>query len=688
MGKDGIILMITLVKKPLFIYGLILRIILIFTVSSLAVTKWYVPFLNESISTFTLDPWSFWCAKDGDVLAFPYGYVMWIFFLPLTLICKYASVPLFYGYGFTLLVADFSVLSLLRKIIPERERLLLLVYWCSPIVLFATYFLGLNDLIPVFMLLISLCFIKNNNLLFSGIALVAALSAKLSMVLTLPFFLIYLLHNNALRQYLSQFLVGLLCGVVIFLLPFMLSSAGLKMLFSNPEILKVYHLAFNVGETTKIYITPLVYFLILYAVWRIKRLNFDLFYAMLGISLLVVVLMTPASPGWFIWTIPLLVKYQSTSDRTSILLTGLFSIFYILSSLFIILPSLGMVSISELLKNISNTFNGNVISLIHTAMASVGLILVVRIWREAILKNDYFRLSKKPFVIGISGDSGSGKDTFSDALKGLFGAHSVATLSGDDYHLWDRQKPMWQVMTHLNPKANDLEGFSHDLIALADGKAIYAKHYNHATGRMSHPYKIKSNDVVIASGLHALYLPILRECYSLKIYLDINEDLRKYFKLKRDVYQRGHTIEKVMSSFEKREPDSDRFIRPQSSYADIIFSLQPIHPRMLEKAVNDQLRYKLMIRSRHGINENSLIRVLVGICGLHVDMTVHKDSSEIELIIEGENSAEDISLATKLLCPRVFEFLDIQPKWQGGMLGLMQLITLSHINQALTKRFI
>lgn len=298
-------------------------------------------------------------------------------------------------------------------------------------------------------------------------------------------------------------------------------------------------------------------------------------------------------------------------------------------------------------------------------------------------------LSRKPFVLGIAGDSGAGKDTFSDAMKGLFGSHSVTTLSGDDYHLWDRQKPMWQVMTHLNPMANDLEGFAHDLISLTDGKTIQSRHYDHQTGRMSRPFEIKSNDIIIASGLHALYLPILRECYNLSVYLDIDEGLRRYFKLRRDVHQRGHPIERVLSSFERREPDSEKFIRPQASYADLVLSLQPIHPRVLQEADGKHpLRFKLVARSRHGLNELSLTRVLIGVCGLHVDMNSSRDASEVELTIEGETSAQDIALAAQMICPRIFEFLDIRPLWQDGVMGLMQLITLSHINQALTKRFI
>lgn len=247
---------------------------------------------------------------------------------------------------------------------------------------------------------------------------------------------------------------------------------------------------------------------------------------------------------------------------------------------------------------------------------------------------------------------------------------------------------MWQVMTHLNPRANDLEAYAHDLLALTDGRAIMSRHYDHSTGKMSLPFQVRSNDFIIASGLHALYLPILRRCYDLSIYLDIDEDLRRFLKLERDVKQRGHTVERVLSSLAKRAPDSDRFIRPQSQHADLVMSLQPIHPRLLEGDVK-QMRYKLQARSRHGLSEGSLARVLTGVCGLHVDMTTGAEADqEIELVIEGETSAEDVALAAQMLFPEMLAFLDTQPQWKDGILGLMQLITLSHIQQALKKRFL
>lgn len=677
--------------RPIFLIGLVLRLLLILWVAPAPVTEWYLPFLDASTSTLTLNPWATWLEQGGAITAFPYGYVMWAAFLPMILLCKAFSLPLLLGYGLTLVGADFLLMTVLRKLVPNQDRLLTAVYWLSPIVIVGSYVLGYNDLIPVLLLAWSLYFLKSARLMLAGIIFVAAVSAKLSMILTLPFILIYLQHNRSLRQYMSRLMTGLAVGSVVTILPFLLSSAGVSMLYNNPEIGKIYTLAFTIGDATHLYVVPLAYLLMVYAAWRIKRPNFELFHAMLGMVFLLVVLMTPASPGWFIWAIPSLVAYQAASNRMAIAITGIFSLLYVVSALLITADVKLLIEQTTWLPQAIAQwlFSGKLSSLAHTAMVATGVVLAIRIWRESVRRSDYFRLSRKPFVIGVAGDSGAGKDTYSDAIKGLFGGHSVTTLSGDDYHLWDRQKPMWQVMTHLNPMANDLEGFAHDLVSLTDSKNIHSRHYDHKTGRMSRPFMIKSNDFIIASGLHALYLPILRECYNLSVYLDIDESLRRHFKLQRDVHQRGHSEEKVLASFTRREPDSARFIRPQAAHADLVLSLQPIHPRMLEGVSRNQpLHFKIVARSRNGLNELSLTRVLIGVCGLHVDMSTSNDTSEVEFTIEGETSAPDIEMAARMICPRVFEFLDLKPEWQDGAMGLMQLITLSHINQALTKRFI
>ena len=142
--------------QPMFFLGLAIRLVLIIGMAPLAVSNWYVPFLDVSISALTLDPWSAWMSRGGTPVAFPYGYAMWLAFLPIALAAKLVSAPLQYGYGLTLLVADFCLLIGLHHLLPGRQRLLLAVYWLSPIVILASYALGLNDLIPAFLLIFSI----------------------------------------------------------------------------------------------------------------------------------------------------------------------------------------------------------------------------------------------------------------------------------------------------------------------------------------------------------------------------------------------------------------------------------------------------------------------------------------------------------------------------------------------------
>lgn len=674
-------------RHPLFGIGLLIRLVLIFGVAPIAVSQWYGPFLEASVSRPILDPWSLWVSLDGSLLAFPYGYAMWLTFLPLTTLFSLLNLPVQYAYELTLLSVDILLLLVLQKLLPGRKHILLVGYWLSPIVILASYGLGLNDIVPVLFLTIAVYFLRQTRLPLSGFFCVCAVSAKLSMLIAMPFFAIYLINNKSLRTRLPGFSAGLLTGLLLFGFPFAFSQSALLMLFGNPEMGKVLQLSISFAQANTVYVVPLLYLLMLYLAWNVRRQNFDLFLATTGISFLMIVLLTPASPGWFVWCLPFLILLQS--GLASAVLGLAFSWLYALTTLLVTPIHFSASNTFELADflPLSQVEISQVTSLLLTAMLAVGLVLSLRTWRYSVRQNDFFRRSRAPFVIGLAGDSGAGKDTFADSLTGLFGDHSVVKLSGDDYHLWDRHKPMWQVMTHLNPMANDLEAYSNNLLALIDGKSIQSRHYNHGTGKMSRPLKVKSNDFIIASGLHSLSLPIIRDNCNLRIYLDIDENLRRHFKLKRDVNDRGHSIETVLASLEKREHDAEQFIRKQADHADLILSLQPVHTLTLEDLDREEpVKLKLVATTKHGFNELSIHRVLVGVCGLHVDINIAKDQAEAEITIEGEPGSEDIEMAAKILCPNVIEFLDIEPDWQEGVTGVMQLVALSHINQVLVKR--
>ena len=102
----------------------------------------------------------------------------------------------------------------------------------------------------------------------------------------------------------------------------------------------------------------------------------------------------------------------------------------------------------------------------------------------------------------------------------------------------------------------------------------------------------------------------------------------------------------------------------------------------------EAIRLKLVVHARHGADYDRLVRVLISVCGLHVDMTVQGADGSATLTVEGETTGEDIALAVRKLLPEFEEMIDLMPAWSNGMLGLMQLIVLLHTEQSLRKRLL
>ncbi len=683
-------------RLPAFRWGLLLRVALIVVLVPQVQAQWFVPFMTHALDHPSFDPWTSYLAAGGTTLAFPYGPVMFLAHLPGVALgwiaARGVSDPYWIGVGFrlSLLAVDVGALMLLLRLFPDKPRLLLWLYWWSPLALYVTYWNGQTDIVPVALLLLALWMLREFRPTASGAAMGLAIAAKLSMVLALPFMVVYLWRNKRLRGMLKPFALGFVAAQAVLQLPWLASRGFVAMVFGTAESARVFDLSLPVGTHYEIYLTPTLYLLALYSVWRFRRISFELLIATTGLSFFLVVLATPAPPGWYLWLLPFLIAHQMHSDRATTVLATVFMGALIALHVFISpgvsAPMIGFDPGPEIAR-LAQLITPHVHSVWITAVVAMGLVLIAQMLRERVARNDYYRVAQKPLTLGIAGDSGAGKDTLGRAIAGVFGDHSVVHVSGDDYHVWDRFAPMWAGMTHLNPRANDLQRFNADVIALIDGKAVVCRRYDHTAGRFMAPTLLDRNDVIIASGLHALHSAPLRERFDVSVFLDIDEDLRRAWKVHRDVHQRGHSLDKVLAAIERRADDAALHIHPQRAHADLVLRLAPVNRRHLAHHESPRdVRLMLIARIRHSTYHERLARALIGVCGLHLDMQQSEQSSEVELRIEGDVSAEDIALAARDLAPSLTEMLDVAPLWEDGMTGIMQLLVLVQMEQSLKSR--
>lgn len=178
-------------------------------------------------------------------------------------------------------------------------------------------------------------------------------------------------------------------------------------------------------------------------------------------------------------------------------------------------------------------------------------------------------------LIGVAGDSGCGKSTFLRRLTDLFGEDFVTVICLDDYHSLDRKQRKETGITALDPRANNFDLMYEQIKALKNGESINKPIYNHETGLIDPPEVVNPNHIIVIEGLHPLYDERVRNLLDFSVYLDISDEVKIAWKIQRDMSERGHTYEDVLSAINARRPDFKAYIDPQKEFADVVIQVLP-----------------------------------------------------------------------------------------------------------------
>ena len=176
-------------------------------------------------------------------------------------------------------------------------------------------------------------------------------------------------------------------------------------------------------------------------------------------------------------------------------------------------------------------------------------------------------------VIGLAGGTGSGKTTITKKLMQRFGGE-VSVIHHDNYYKAHHDMP-YEERAKLNydhPDAFDNELFVQAVRDLKAGKDVVCPIYDYSIhDRSDKTIVVKSAKVVIVEGILIYAVPELRELMDIKLFVDADADVRILRRIRRDVRDRGRSLESVIDQYLTTvKPMHEQFVEPSKRYADLI----------------------------------------------------------------------------------------------------------------------
>jgi uridine kinase len=176
-------------------------------------------------------------------------------------------------------------------------------------------------------------------------------------------------------------------------------------------------------------------------------------------------------------------------------------------------------------------------------------------------------------MVGIAGGTGSGKTTFAQAVaeqledKATLIAHDNYYRAHDDL-IYDQRV----VLNYDHPDAYETSLLIKHLIDLKQGKSVEIPTYDFALhNRAARTITIHPSPVIIVEGILILADERLRDLLDIKVFVDVEADVRILRRLARDVDERGRSVQSVIDQyFATVKPMHEAFVEPSKRFADFI----------------------------------------------------------------------------------------------------------------------
>lgn len=177
-------------------------------------------------------------------------------------------------------------------------------------------------------------------------------------------------------------------------------------------------------------------------------------------------------------------------------------------------------------------------------------------------------------IIGICGGTGSGKTTVARSILEKVSAKDVVFIQQDSYYrnLKDLPLDYRQLANFDHPDALDNDLLVHHIRKLKAGEAVDLPVYDFKTHtRLHDTLRIEPQPIVIVEGILIFADPRLLKQLDIKVFVDTPDDIRFIRRLRRDIAERGRTVESVIEQYLATvRPMHMQFVESSKRYADVI----------------------------------------------------------------------------------------------------------------------
>jgi len=182
----------------------------------------------------------------------------------------------------------------------------------------------------------------------------------------------------------------------------------------------------------------------------------------------------------------------------------------------------------------------------------------------------------KPYIIGVSGGSGSGKTTFVNRLKDLFTDEEMTVFSQDDYYR-ARTEQERDVNNEKNfdlPTSIDRVLYSKHLNYLLEGRRVEKMEYNYNNELVEPRKKVfQPAKIILCEGIFVFYYQEVYQLMDLRIYIDSKDSFKVIRRIKRDQMERNYPLEDVLYRYEHHvSPTYEKYIYPFKDKVDIVIN--------------------------------------------------------------------------------------------------------------------